>query len=182
MPRFEAAVLAAGRVELHEIRHVGVGRRAAIRARRELLEDLARARRFFSGVRRLADEHALARRRVADTGRVHQAAHFERADAQDAILPAAGHVLLQAVLGLREAPVQEGHRDLVRARRGAEADVLEALVDGVDRRILLLVDRLHVLFAADRRLVDLAGGRWSRPGGSRTPCCRPRSPGPCWRC
>jgi hypothetical protein len=30
-----------------------------------------------------------------------------------------------------------------------EADVLQPLVDRVDRRILLLVDRLHVVFAAD---------------------------------
>ena len=36
--------------------------------------------------------------------------------------------------------MQEGHADLVRTRRCGELDVLQALVDGVDRWILLLVD------------------------------------------
>ncbi len=36
-----------------------------------------------------------------------------------------------------------------------EADVLEALVDGVDRGILQLVDGLQVFFAADVRAIEL---------------------------
>ena len=49
----------------------------------------------------------------------------------------------------------EGHHQLVDAGLRGEADVLEALVDGVDRRILLLVDGLHVLLATNVGFVDL---------------------------
>ena len=51
--------------------------------------------------------------------------------------------------------MQEGHRHLVRAGRGLEADALQALVDRIDRRVLLLVDGLHVLLAADVGLPEL---------------------------
>ncbi len=50
--------------------------------------------------------------------------------------------------------VAEGHDEAVHAGLRVEADVLQALVDGIDRRILLLVDGLHVLLAADGRFVD----------------------------
>jgi hypothetical protein len=50
--------------------------------------------------------------------------------------------------------VLERHHEVMDARLRGEADVLQPLVDGFDRRILLLVDGLHVVFAADGGLVD----------------------------
>ena len=69
--------------------------------------------------------------------------------------PPPGAYMLQPILGLGKAAVLERHGEVMDARRRLEADVLQPLVDGFDRRILLLVDGLHVLFAADAGLVDL---------------------------
>ncbi len=51
--------------------------------------------------------------------------------------------------------MDESDRHLVRTGRCLEANALQALVDGVDGRILFLVDGLHVLFAADVGLEEL---------------------------
>ena len=51
--------------------------------------------------------------------------------------------------------MHEGHRHRVRAGGGLELDALQARVDRIDRRILLLVDGLQVLFAADIGLEEL---------------------------
>ena len=52
-------------------------------------------------------------------------------------------------------PGDEGDADLVRPGRDLDRNVLEAAVDGGDRRRLLLIDRLHVFLAADLPLEDL---------------------------
>ena len=50
--------------------------------------------------------------------------------------------------------VQERDSHLMRPGSGLEPDLLEARVDGIDRRVLLLVDRLDIRLAADLRFKD----------------------------
>src|SRR6185503_8644658 len=85
-----------------------------------------------------------------------RATHFERAYAQHALLAATGDVGFEPAFGLRVTALPECDANLVRACGRGEPNVLQAFVDRIDGRVLPLVDGLHVGFAADRGLVDLA--------------------------
>ncbi len=142
-------------VELHQELHVAFGHGPPECVTSQHGNDLLRARILIGGASRTTDENLLATRRVTDTRGVEGPLHLEIAETENPILAAAGKLLVEPVVRLGKCPVQEGHRHLVRACGGLEADALEARIDGVDRRVLLLVDGLQVLLATDIALPEL---------------------------
>ena len=102
---FEAALLAALLVELHRVLQVGRGRRAAERLRRQLLDDLGRARFFFGLRGRAAREDLQAARRVRHAGDVERALHDEVAQVRQH-----RHAVGDADVGQR---VLERHQQIV---------------------------------------------------------------------
>ncbi len=104
--------------------------------------------------RRLANEDALTARRQTQALRAKRPAHLERVHTIETILTAAAREHLQLIVGLGERPALERHPDLVRSRGGEELDVLQPSVHAIERAVLHLIVELHVLFAADDRLVD----------------------------
>ena len=91
---------------------------------------------------------------VAQPLGVERAAQLERAHPVQTVLSTAGRKHLLLIVRLRERLPPEGDADPVRPGRGGEADVLEPGVDPIECAALHLIVGLHVLFAADHRLVD----------------------------
>ena len=152
----KVTALAAGFIESQQRRQVFIVHRPAESPACNPLEHLPRTGGLFGCSLRIASrKDAIAARRATDTGGVVGAAHFKRADAQDAVLTAAGHIHLQAIFGLGKAALTEGHHQLVHTGLGLELDVLEPQVDGLDRRVLLLVDGFHIGFTADAGFIHL---------------------------
>ncbi len=141
--RFEASDLVSGLVEPHEVRHIVRTGRMAIGPLGEALQNLTRARFFCGGRLRVANEDVMPAWRVADARCVERTADLEGGDSQHAILSAARHVCLQAIVGFRVRAVQERDTHFVRSRSRAETNVFQTLVDGVDggRLVLLPANR-----------------------------------------
>ena len=146
---FEAALLASLLVELHRVLEVGRGRRAAERLRRQLLDDLGRARFFFGLRGRPAREDLQAARRVRHAGDVERALDDEVAQVRQH-----RHAPRDADVGQR---VLERHQQVVdRAiellhERGGDA--LRAGLD-VDRRRHQLEAVLRIGLAHARVEID----------------------------
>ena len=144
-------------VVLEQLVHVVGGHRAPVRASCQRCNDLFGTSRLRIGLRAfgwMADENALTAGRRTDALRVERSPKLERAHAIHAVLAAAGCEHLQLIVGFGERPAFERHTDSVRSGRGEEADVLQARVDAIKRATLHLIVELHVLLAADHRLID----------------------------
>ena len=154
---FEAAVLHAVVVVGEQLVDVLRGDWPAIRVSCQGRDDLLRAgslrvRCCTRGG--LAAEDARTARRLAQALGVERPLQLERLHAIEAILTAALREHLQLVVGLGEGAALERDTDLVRPGRREELDVLQPRVDPIERTVLHLIVKLHVLFAADHRLVD----------------------------
>ncbi len=117
--------------------------------RRQPGHDLIGARLLLGGRLGIAGEDPLAAGGVGHALGLEGPAHLERRDALDLVLAATRRNVEQSAVGLRESARKKCHRDFVDAGGGFEADILEAFVDRVDGRILLLVDRLEILFTSN---------------------------------
>src|SRR5580704_17558742 len=102
----------------------------------------------------MAAENPCTARRETEAPGVEWTLKLKGAHAIQPILATAWREHLQLIVGLGERPTFECHANLVWSRGRGEADVLQALVDAIQRAVLHLIVEYHVLFAADHRLVD----------------------------
>src|SRR5205823_4361622 len=129
----EIPVLHAIVVILHEFRNIVIRHRTAIGALRQRRENLLRAGfgRLSLVLRGVAGQDAIAAWRRTETLHIEGAQKLKRVHAIGAILPAAGRVDLQLIVGFGETLAPESDADLVRSRRRLEFDVLQAGIDAI---------------------------------------------------
>ncbi len=122
---------------------------------RQLGYDAFGARLLLGRSRGIAGKDLLAARGLSHTAGVERPADLERSQPLNPVLTPARRHIEQTGVRLREAAREESDADLVQPRGGLEANTLQTLIDRVDSRVLLLVDRLHVRFTTDGRAKEL---------------------------
>ena len=159
MPDSNAAAFALLRaigIVLHELGNVVIVYRTAIRPLRQRCEDFpgARFRRLGLVFSRIADHDAVAAGRGTEALYIKGAQKLKRTHAVRTVLPAAGSINLQLIVGFGKALPPECYADLVRSGRRLELDVFQTGVDPIQRAVHHLIEEFVVFFAADLGLVD----------------------------